>query len=107
MADTGTKLESGSTLVALAKTAQQLTTTVTTVEAKTVLVQALSTNEGAVVVGGSDVVAELGAHEAAIKRKGVALAAGESIAIDIDDPSAIWVDSIKNKEGVTWLVLAA
>lgn len=107
MADMGSKILSGSCLVALAKTAQRLSETPGEFACKTVIVQALPTNEAAVVVGGSDVVAEIGAHEAAIKRKGIALAANESIAIDIGDPANVWVDTIKNKEGVTWLALQA
>lgn len=107
MADMGSKLIGGNCLVALAKTAQRLTETPGEFAAKTVVVQALSTNEGVVVVGGSEVKAELGAHEAAIKRNGIALEANESIAIDIGDPAQVWVDAIKNKEGVTWMALQA
>lgn len=107
MAAVGTQMISGSALNALAKTATRITTTGLEFTCKSVIVQAQSTNEGTVVVGDSNVVAEQGAHEAAIKRRGIALAANESIAIDIGDPREIWIDTTKNKEGVTWLALEA
>lgn len=108
MAASGSKLLSGNLLVVTAKTPLQLTASAPeNFACKSVIVQALSTNTEAVVVGGSDVVAEIGAHEAAIKRKGIALEKNESIAVDIDDPSKVWVDSLHNKEGVTWLALEA
>ena len=107
MADTGTKIVSGNLLVTTAKTAQRLTTTGQEIAAKSVIVQALSTNVGVAVVGGSDVVAEQGAHEAEIKRKGIALVAGASISIDIADPAQIFVDVTASKEGVTWMALLA
>ncbi len=107
MADTGTKLTGGTKLVAVAATRERLTTTPLEFAAKTVIVQALSTNEGLVVVGGEDVVAKAAAHEAASTRIGIALAANESIAIDIDDPQQVWLDTTKNKEGVNYTVLHA
>lgn len=118
MAEQGTKLVSGNKLVEAAKTAealctpQEFTEKLETLKAgitgsKSVIVQALASNAAAVVVGGPDVVAEVGAKGAAPKRKGIVLAANESIAIDIDDPSKVWVDAITSKEGVLWLAMVA
>ncbi len=107
MAETGTKLTSGNKIVTTAATRERLTSTSLEFAAKTVIVQALSTNSAAVVVGGEDVVAKIGAKGATTERKGIALAANESIAIDIDDPSQIWLDVITSKEGVDYIVLHA
>ncbi len=107
MADTGTKIVSGNLLVTTAGTRERLTTTGQEIAAKSVIVQALSTNVGVAVVGGIDVVAEQGAHNAAIKRKGITLVAGASVSIDIGDPAQIFVDTTESKEGVTWIALLA
>lgn len=73
---------------------------------KTVVVQALGTNEGEIVVGGKSVVAAPGTH-AAPTQVGVALAAKGTISVDIDDPRKIYFDVIKEKDGVSWVALTA
>jgi hypothetical protein len=57
---------------------------------------ALATNTGTVVVGGAGVIASAGT------RVGVPLRALDSITIDIDNLSDVWIDSTVNGEGVTF-----
>ncbi len=73
---------------------------------KTVTVQALSSNEGVVVVGGPTVVAAAGAHGAAT-RSGIALNVGDTISLDINDTAEVYLDVTKNKDGVSFTVLFA
>jgi hypothetical protein len=75
-------------------------------EAHSVIVQALGTNEGTIVVGDKNVKAAPGIHGAPTRR-GIALAANESVAIDIADPGAIWIDSTINGDGVTFMMAIA
>lgn len=88
-------LSGGRTTVATAGTRVVLGASVSM---ESVAVQALSTNTGTVVVGGSDVVAAAGT------RKGIALAANDVVSVDTDDLGEIWVDSTVNGEGVNYLV---
>lgn len=60
-------------------------------------IQALSNNTDKVVVGGSDVVAALST------RKGIYLSPGDVVSIDTDDLGDVWIDSVVNGEGVTYL----
>jgi hypothetical protein len=106
MTNVGSGLIEGVTEVAVAGTRVQLTTEEITFTAKTVVIQALSTNEEEVVVGGKGVVAKAGAHGAA-EQKGISLAAKGVISIDIDDPRKVYLDSRKAKDGVSWVVLGA
>lgn len=66
-----------------------------------VTITAKQTNTGTVVVGGSTVVAASGAT-----RRGVPLNAGDSITIDIDNLSKIYLDVTVNGEGVTYTYTA-
>lgn len=80
-------------LVATAGTRVQLTATPT--PCKRVDIQALHSNTGTIVVGGSDVVAVLGT------RQGIAIDAKQVYSIDIDDLSKLYIDSTVNGEGVS------
>ncbi len=98
-----TQLIDGNQTIAAAGTrvrlAEQATTTI-----KSIIVQALSNNTGVVVVGGSDVVAAVGAHGAPTQ-KGIALTAGQSVAIDTDDVADVYLDATVSGDGVAWLAL--
>jgi hypothetical protein len=106
MSAAGTKLESGKQVVPTAGTRVRMLTTATEFAAKTVLIQALGTNEGEIVVGGSNVVAAPGTH-AAPTQIGTALAAKALLSVDIDDAAGIWLDTTKSGDGVAFTVLAA
>jgi hypothetical protein len=106
MTEIGSTLDSGITQVAVAGTRVRLTTEVEEFTAKTVVIQALGTNLGEIVVGGNEVVAAPGT-QAEPKQEGIALAAKNTISIDIIDPSQIWLDATKSKDGVSYLVLLA
>lgn len=106
MTDIGSRLEEGITKVETAATRVQLTTTPIPFTAKTVVIQALNTNEDVVVVGGKEVVAKEGT-KATPEQKGIALATKNIISMDINDPTQVWVDARKNKDGVSWVVLGA
>jgi len=71
-----------------------------------IIVQALETNTGTIVFGGKTVVAAPGTH-AAPTRKGVALSAGASAVLDVNDISAVWIDATVNGDGVSWTLLGA
>ncbi len=70
----------------------------TTVECVWVVVTALSTNTNVVTVGGSGVVGAAGT------RAGIGLAAGQSVALPVDDASDVWLDSVTSGEGVSYCV---
>lgn len=110
MADTGTSITTPVVVkVTTAATAVQLLQTSTGTSgttAKTVVVQALSTNEEPVVVGDKNVVAKAGT-KAAPTQRGIELKASQTIALDLVDPTQIWVDARKNEDGVAVLVLNA
>lgn len=85
---------SGRKTVAAAGTAEPLVASSTPCEK--VDIQAELDNTGAIVVGGSGVIA------AADTRKGVALNAGNSYCIEIDDVAKIYIDATVNGEGATF-----
>jgi len=72
----------------------------TSTPCREVTITALGTNTGTLVVGGTTVVASAGT------RRGVALAAGASLTLQIDDLADIYIDSTVNGEGVSYLYLA-
>lgn len=74
--------------------------------AKTVTIQALSTNTGKIAVGGPKVVAAVGT-KAAPKTSGVLLNAGDTISLDIVDTAYVWLDATVNEDGVSFVVLGA
>ncbi len=74
--------------------------------AKTVTIQALSTNTGKIAVGGNTVVAAVGT-QAAPTTSGVLLNAGDTISLDIADTSYIYLDATTSKDGVSLAVLLA
>lgn len=106
MAESGSTLLDGIKVVATAGTRVQLPTISGNTEAKTVLVQALSTNEGIIVVGANTVVAAAGTHGTPTRR-GAAIAAGAVVTLQIIDPGVIWLDATNSGDGVAYLVLVA
>jgi hypothetical protein len=110
MAETGTSITTPALVkVTTAATAVQLVQTSTGTSGttpKTVFVQALSTNEEAVVVGDKNVVAKAGTHGTP-EQRGIELKPTQSLSLDLIDVTQIWVDSRKNGDGVAVLVLNA
>jgi hypothetical protein len=64
---------------------------------KSVTIQAEKDNTDDVIIGGSGVVGALATRE------GIYLAPGDSIDVPIDDLSKVYVDSLVNGEGVTYV----
>jgi hypothetical protein len=106
MAEGGVAIDTGTFQVTTAGTREQLSTSGggNAGCAKTVMIQALGTNEGEIVVGDNFVVAAPGTH-AAPKQRGIALAAKAFISIDINDTTQIWLDTTKSGDGVSYMVL--
>ena len=105
MTDSGTTLEAGQKIVTTAGTRVQLPG-VQSFAAKTVVIQALGTNEGVIVVGDKTVVAAAGSH-AAPTQIGIELAAKAILSIDVIDGSAIWLDATKSGDAVSFVYLRA
>ena len=84
----------GSQDVTTAGTRVQLTTTIT--NAFCVIITAKAANTGTIWVGGATVASG----------RGIPLVALQSVKIDIDDISLIYLDSSVNVEGVTYAYLA-
>lgn len=87
---TPTTLNSGQTNVATAGT-QVVLGPATTI--KSVTVKAKHTNTGLIFVGASTVDSATG----------FILSAGDSVSVDIDDLSDVWIDSSVNGEGVSYI----
>ena len=64
---------------------------------KTVTVQAEADNTSDIIVGGSGVVGPVGTRE------GIYLAPGDSIDLPINDLSLVYIDSLVDGEGVTYV----
>lgn len=94
-------LGDGRTTVTTAGTRVQLAAQGGLGRIQTVAITALDTNTGTIVVGGSTCVAAAGT------RRGVALAAKDSVSIDTDDLSDIWLDATVNGEGVSYTYILA
>ena len=89
----GRSIGSGQQTVATAGTRVQLTTTNTPIWSVTV--KALAGNTGDIYVGGADVAAA----------NGFVLAATESISLDVDNLTDVWIDAAVNGEGVSYIYL--
>ena len=63
---------------------------------KQVIITAETDNTGNITVGGSTVVAALAT------RRGIPLAAGDSVALEIDNLADVFIDSTVNGDGVTF-----
>lgn len=92
-------LSVGRQTVTTAGTAVQLSTSTSRIVA--VMIQAETDNTGYIVVGDSTVVAALAT------RKGIALAAGDSVTLDVSQLSTVYIDSTVNTDGVTYIALTA
>lgn len=88
-----TALGDGRKTVAVAGTREQLASSTA---CKSVLITALRTNTGTVVVGGSTVIA------AQATRRGTPLDAGESMVVRVDNLNDIYLDVTVNGEGVVY-----
>ena len=86
----GSAIYSGNKNVTTAGTQLALATTQAV---KGVVIKAKAANTGVIYVGASDVSSTTG----------FALAAGESITLDIDDLATVYIDSSVNGEGVTYI----
>jgi hypothetical protein len=84
----------GRKVVTTAGTAVRVTTQ--PVASNSTCVTALSGNTGTICVGGSTVVAAVGAT-----RRGTPLAAGESVTFNCD-ASLLWIDATVNGDGVSF-----
>ncbi len=105
MADSGTTILSPvAVTVTTAGTAVQIPTSGKNFAAKTVIVQALSTNTESVVIGDANVKAKAGT-QAAPEQRGIELAKSQSIAIDLCDATQVWVDARTSKDGVAYMLL--
>jgi len=62
-----------------------------------IVVMAETDNTNPVTVGSSDVVGALAT------RKGIALDAGEALTVRVGDLSKVYIDSVTDTEGVTWV----
>lgn len=102
----GSKLSCGFVEVAAAGTSQPLAAAGQGITAQQVLVQALKSNEGDIVIGGPEVEFDEGAH-GSTERAGVYLAKGSStiLTLDIGDPARIFVDVEKAKDGASWVAV--
>jgi hypothetical protein len=87
----------GRKVIATAGTAEALATSTA---CSSVVITAETDNTGVIVVGASDVIAALAT------RKGTPLNAGDSIALDIDNLSKIYLDTTVNGDGVTYTYTA-
>jgi hypothetical protein len=98
----------GTKVVAAAGTRVQLTDTTSNpaTGARTVAIQALSTNTGAVTVGDANVVAAVGTQGTPTQR-GIRLTAGQILTVDLTDITSLWLDCATSGDGVSWLVGAA
>lgn len=90
-----TTVAEGRKTVAAGGTAEPLSTSTTRVTS--VAITAETDNTGIIVVGGSAVVAALAT------RKGTPLNAGDTLTLDIDQLSDIYIDTTVNGDGVTYL----
>lgn len=92
-------LGDGRKVVAAAGTAERLSAS--SVRCRSLVVTAESDNTGVVVVGGATVVAALAT------RRGTPLVAGQSVALDVTNLKAVFIDSTVNGDGVTFTYLTA
>lgn len=100
-------LRAGKTVVATAGTRVQVADVAAAKTiAVTAVIQALSTNTGAVVVGGNTVVAGPGT-QGTPTQVGIRLNAGDVISLDLIDIGAVYVDAVTNGDGVSWVLGAA
>lgn len=102
----GSRLSSGRKLVTSAGTAVHLESSGAEGSAVSVVVQALYTNEGRIVIGGEAVKAKEGSH-ATPEQSGIGLEKGQYASLDIQDTANIWIDATKSGDGVAYTVLLA
>lgn len=89
-----TSIASGRKTVATGGTAEKLATS--TARVSSVAITAETDNTGIIVVGDSSVVAALAT------RKGTPLNAGDTLRLDIDQLTDIYLDTTVNGDGVTY-----
>ena len=64
-----------------------------------IIIQALRSNVGNVAVGGSDVSISVGSEN------GLVLAPGQTITLNVNNITRIWIDAANNTEGVNYLLI--
>ena len=107
MAESGTTIATPAAVkVTTAGTRVQIPTSGESFGAKSVIVQALSTNTEPVVIGDKNVVAKAGT-QATPEQRGIELKPGSAISVDVCDATQIWVDSRTSKDGVSYMILGA
>lgn len=89
----GDAIGDGRKTVAASATAEKLASAT---KCTSVTITALAANTGLIVVGSSTVVA------AAATRRGIPLAAGETVSIPTVDLDQIWLDTTVNGDGVSY-----
>jgi len=92
-----TKLSGGRKVVTTGGTREQVTTSETLTSA--VIVQALRSNSGNVMIGGDDVDVTAGSEN------GIELTPGQTADINIIDLSLLWIDADNNGEGINFVLL--
>lgn len=97
-----TTINDGIKVVTTAGTRAALATSATI---KQIIITALSTNTGTIVVGGSTCVAAPGT-QGSPTRRGTPLGIGDTVTIDITNPSLIYIDATTSGDGVSWTALS-
>ncbi len=107
MAESGTTIATPVLVkVTTAGTAVQIPTSGASYGAKSVIVQALSTNTEPVVIGDANVKAKAGS-QGAPEQRGIELKPSAAVSIDLCDATQIWVDARTSKDGVVYMLLFA
>ena len=107
MAEVGTRIVTPApTEVPTPGTAIKIPTTAGEFTTKTIVIQAPSSNEESIVVGDKNVKAKQGAH-GSTEQRGIEIAKGASISINIADGTEIWVDVTKAKDAFCIMYLTA
>lgn len=91
-----TTISQGRKVVTTAGTAVQLSTSKSRIGS--IAITAETDNTGYITIGNASVIGALAT------RQGTPLAAGDTLTFDIDQLSAIYLDTTVNGDGVTWTV---
>ena len=92
-----TDLSGGRKVVTTGGTREQITSTETLISG--VIIQALRTNTGNVMIGGADVDVTAGSEN------GTELITGQTMTLYTDSLSRIWIDADNTGEGINYLIL--
>lgn len=106
MANTGSSIINGQVLLVKAGTRQRLPTIAAQAPPTSIAVQALSTNEGKIALGGVTVVAAPGTH-AAPTTSGILLNPGDTASLDVCDLTAVYMDGTVTGDGIGYIAMLA